>query len=316
MSGLPDRVRLLIDGDNTSHDLLPALLRLLGEGVEGRVLCNPCSHSGWAGALKRTPCGIGLVRVPSRDKNAVDDRLMELMRGEAGGAPVLLVTRDSDFFTCVDELEAAGTPVICLSTDPPAVRLRRACSGWVELLRSGEAHDHVRTRIRGPANEAGRRSVTGQTGRKRRKGRVLRLPQTSPRTDSDAVLSRVLEEEGLPPLPRLETLCAPLSGVEAHLRSRPDLYHLSGAPGQLRVSLMTPERAAYLIPERAAYLIPERTLRELGRTPLDQLVVRARERGFRSSHLPHRGFRKSLEARPDRFLVIQDGDRVFAELIE
>lgn len=48
------------------------------------------------------------------------------------------------------------------------------------------------------------------------------------------------------PLPRLEALCAPLSGLEARLRSRPKLYHLSGAPGQLRVSLMTPERAAYL----------------------------------------------------------------------
>lgn len=79
MNGFPDRVRLLIDGDNTSHDLLPSLMRLLGEEVEGRVLCNPCSHSGWAGALKRTPSRILLVRVPSRDKNAVDDRLMELM---------------------------------------------------------------------------------------------------------------------------------------------------------------------------------------------------------------------------------------------
>lgn len=308
MSAFPDRVRLLIDGDNTSHDLLPALLRLLGDGVEGRVLCNPCSHSGWAGALKRTPSRIGLVRVPSRDKNAVDDRLMELMREGAGRTPVLLVTRDSDFSPCVNELETAGTPVICLSTEPPAVRLRRACSGWVELLRSGEAHYHVRTRLQGPANEERLRPVKSHAGRKRRKGRPAPHPEAPLREELDAILFRTLQEEGVTPLPRLKALCAPLSGVEAHLRSRPDLYHLSGAPGQLRVSLMTPERAAYLILER--------TLSERGRTPLNQLVVRARERGFRSSHLPHRGFRKSLEARPDRFRVIQDGDRVFAELIE
>lgn len=152
MSRLPDRTRLLIDGDNTSHDLLPALLRLLGQAVEGRVLCNPCSHSGWAGALSRTPCRITLTRVGSTNKNAVDDRLMDLMREGFGvkgfgGDPILLVTRDADFSPCVDTLEASGTPVICLSTEPPAVRLRRACSGWVELLRSGEAHYHVRTRL-------------------------------------------------------------------------------------------------------------------------------------------------------------------------
>ena len=307
MSVLPDRVRLLIDGDNTSHDLIPALLRLLGEGVEGQVLCNPCSHSGWAGALKRTPNRIRLIRVPSRDKNAVDDRLMDLMRDGEDETPVLLVTRDSDFSPCVDQLERAGTPVICLSTEPPAVRLRRACSGWVELLRSGEAHYHVRTRIQGPANEARRRSAKPQTEQKRRKGRADPHSKRPLRVDQDTILSRVLEEEGVTPLPRLEALCAPLSGVEGHVRSRPDLYHLSGTPGHLRVSLMTPERAAYLILET--------TLSEIGRVPLDQLVARARKRGFKSSHLPHKGFRKSLEARPDRFLVVQEGDQVFAELI-
>lgn len=307
MSVLPDRVRLLIDGDNTSHDLIPALLRLLGEGVEGQVLCNPCSHSGWAGALKRTPNRIRLIRVPSRDKNAVDDRLMDLMRDGEDGTPVLLVTRDSDFSPCVDQLERAGTPVICLSTEPPAVRLRRACSGWVELLRSGEAHYHVRTRLQGPAHEARTKPVRAQTERKRRKGRADPNSKRPLRVDQDTILSRVLEDEGVTPLPRLEALCAPLSGVEAHVRSRPDLYHLSGAPGQLRVSLMTPERAAYLVLEA--------TLRESGRIPLDQLIVRARKSGFKSSYLPHRGFRRSLEARPDRFLVVQEGDQVFAELI-
>jgi hypothetical protein len=70
-----------------------------------------------------------------------------------------------------------------------------------------------------------------------------------------------------------------------------------------------------MTPERAAYLILETTLSETGRVPLDQFVARARERGFKSSHLPHRGFRKSLEARPDRFRVMQNGDQVFAELI-
>lgn len=309
MSGLPDRVRLLIDGDNTSHDLIPALLRLLGDEVEGHVLCNPCSHSGWAGALKRTPSRIRLVRVPSRDKNAVDDRLMDLMRDGRDETPVLLVTRDSDFSPCVDQLERDGTPVICLSTEPPAVRLRRACSGWVELLRSGEAHYHVRTRLQGPANETPKAPKSAQKGRRPRKGRKgAPSPAVSAsEVDPDALLARVLKEEGVTPLPRLEELCAPLSGVEAHVRSRPDLYHLSGAPGQLRVSLMTPERSAYLVLEA--------TLRESGRIPLDQLIVRARKSGFKSSHLPHKGFRRSLEARPDRFLVVQEGDQVFAELI-
>lgn len=147
MSGLPDKIRLLIDGDNTAHDLLPSLLRLLGSGTEGKVLCNPCSHSGWAGALKRTSCRITLVRVESTNKNAVDDRLMYLMRQGDPAVPVLLVTRDADFSPCVGELDRNGTEVICLSTEPPAVKLRRACAGWVELLRSGEAHYHVRTRL-------------------------------------------------------------------------------------------------------------------------------------------------------------------------
>lgn len=305
MSALPDRFRLLIDGDNTAHDLLAPLLRLLGPEVEGRVLCNPCSHSGWAGALKRTPCRISLTRVGSTNKNAVDDRLMELMREGPASEPVLLITRDADFSPCVEALERAGTRVICLSTEPPAVKLRRACSGWVELLRSGEAHYHVRTRLQGPANEAPRAASKGRRGRKGRGGAAQ--PAPAPQIDADALLTRLLEEEGVTPLPRLEALCAPLSGVETHVRSRPDLYHLSGAPGQLRVSLMTPERAAYLVLET--------TLRERGRVPLDQLIARARERGFKSSHLPHRGFRKSLEARPDRFLIVQDGDLVFAELI-
>ena len=119
MSGPASQVRLLIDGDNTSHDLIPALLRLLGEEVEGQVLCNPCSRSGWAGALKKTPSRLRLVRVPSRDKNTVDDRLMDLMRDGEDETPVLLVTRDSDFSPCVEQLEKAGTPVICLSTEPP-----------------------------------------------------------------------------------------------------------------------------------------------------------------------------------------------------
>jgi hypothetical protein len=195
MSGLPDRVRLLIDGDNTSHDLIPALLRLLGEEVEGQVLCNPCSHSRWAGALKRTPSRLRLVRVPSRDKNAVDDRLMDLMRDGADDVPVLLVTRDSDFSPCVDLLERSGTQVICLSTEPPAVRLRRACSGWVELLRSGEAHYHVRTRLQGPANKSPK---TAQKGRRIRKGRRGAPSPAFPvsEVDLDALLTRLLEEEG------------------------------------------------------------------------------------------------------------------------
>lgn len=221
MSGLPDRVRLLIDGDNTSHDLIPALLRLLGEQVEGQVLCNPCSHSGWAGALTRTPSQLRLVRVPSRDKNAVDDRLMGLMRDGPGDLPVLLVTRDSDFSSCVDQLERSGTPVICLSTEPPAVRLRRACSGWVELLRSREAHYHVRTRLQGPTNEARRRSAKPQTEQKRGRARAAPRSKRSLRSDPDALLMRLLEEEGVTPLPRLEALCAPLSGLEVRLRSRP-----------------------------------------------------------------------------------------------
>lgn len=305
MSALPERFRLLIDGDNTAHDLLAPLLRLLGPEVEGRVLCNPCSHSGWAGALKRTPCRISLTRVGSTNKNAVDDRLMELMREGPASEPVLLITRDADFSPCVEALERAGTRVICLSTEPPAVKLRRACSGWVELLRSGEAHYHVRTRLQGPANEAPRAASKGRRGRKGRGGAAQQAP--APQIDADALLTRVLEEEGVTPLPRLEALCAPLCGVEGHVRSRPDLYHLSGAPGQIRVSLMTPERAAYLVLET--------TLRERGRIPLDQLITRARERGFKSSHLPHRGFRRSLEARPDRFRIVQDGDLVFAELV-
>lgn len=267
MSGPPSQVRLLIDGDNTSHDLIPALLRLLGEEVEGQVLCNPCSHSGWAGAVKKTPIRLRLVRVPSRDKNTVDDRLMDLMRDGEDETPVLLVTRDSDFSPCVEQLEKAGTPVICLSTEPPAVRLRRACSGWVELLRSAEAHYHVRTRLQGPTNEARRRSAKPQTEQKREKARAARRSKRSLQSDPDALRTRLLEEEGVTPLPLLEALCAPLSGLEARLRSRPDLYHLSGAPGQLRASLMTPERAVYLTLEA--------TLSDVGRVPLVRLIARA-----------------------------------------
>lgn len=312
MSGLPDRVRLLIDGDNTSHDLLPSLMRLLGEEVEGWVLCNPCSHSGWAGALKRTPSRISLVRVPSRDKNAVDDRLMELMREGPPDTPVLLVTRDSDFSPCVDDLERSGTPVICLSTEPPAVRLRRSCSAWVELLRSGEAHYHLRTRLQGPANEtrktAPKASKGAQKGRRPRKGRNGSPSSAAPATqvDPDALLAQVLAEEGVTPLPRLEALCAPLSGLEEHLRSRPDLYHLYGAPGQLRVSLMTPERAAYLALEAA--------LRARGPLGLNDLLSEARRRGLGKGPLPYRGVLRTLQARPDLFRVSGAGADRVAEL--
>lgn len=267
MSGPPSQARLLIDGDNTSHDLIPALQRLLGEEVEGLVLCNPCSRSGWAGALKKTPSQLRLVRVPPRDKNTVDNRLMDVMRDGEDETPVLLVTRDSDFSLCVEQLEKAGTPVICLSTEPPAVRLRRACSGWVELLRSGEARYHVRTRLQGPTNEARRRSAKPQTEQKREKARAAPRSKRSLQSDPDALRTRLLEEEGVTPLPLLEALCAPLSGLEARLRSRPDLYHLSGAPGQLRASLMTPERAVYQTLEA--------TLSDVGRVPLVRLIVRA-----------------------------------------
>lgn len=302
MSTLPDRFRLLIDGDNTAHDLLPPLLRLLGAQVEGRVLCNPCSHSGWAGALKRTPCRIELTRVGSTNKNAVDDRLMALMREGPASEPVLLITRDADFSPCVEALERAGTRVICLSTEPPAVRLRRACSGWVELLRSGEAHYHVRTRLQGPANEAPRAASKGRFSRKGRGGPA----QPTPQIDADALLARILEEEGVTPLPRLITLSAPLRGVEAHLRAHPDRYHLAERGGQLRVSLMSPERAAYLALERA--------LRELGPLPVDRLLTEARSRGLGRTPLPRRGILKTLEARPDLFRLVRSGEARVAEL--
>jgi hypothetical protein len=305
MSALPDRFRLLIDGDNTAHDLLAPLLRLLGPEVEGRVLCNPCSHSGWAGALKRTPCRISLTRVGSTNKNAVDDRLMELMREGPASEPVLLITRDADFSPCVEALERAGTRVICLSTEPPAVKLRRACSGWVELLRSGEAHYHVRTRLQGPANEAPRAASKGRRGRKGRGGAAQ--PAPAPQIDADALLTRLLEEEGVTPLPRLVALSAPLRGVEAHLRARPDRYHLEERGGQLRVSLMSPERAAYLALERA--------LRELGPLPPDRLLTEARTRGLGRTPLPRRGILKTLEARPDLFRLVPSGETRFAELV-
>jgi len=302
MSALPDRFRLLIDGDNTAHDLLPPLLRLLGAEVEGRVLCNPCSHSGWAAALKRTPCRISLTRVGSTNKNAVDDRLMDLMREGPVCDPVLLITRDADFSPCVEALERAGTRVICLSTEPPAVRLRRACSAWVELLRSGEAHYHVRTRLQGPVQEAPKGQAKGRRGRKGRGA----PPPPVPQIDAEALLSRILEEEGVTPLPRLIALSAPLRDVESHLRAFPDRYHLEDRGGQLRVSLMSPERVAYLALERA--------LREMGPLPLDRLLAEARGRGLGRTPLPHRGVLKTLQARPDLFRVSGDGDGRVVEL--
>lgn len=309
MSALPDRFRLLIDGDNTSHDLLPPLLRLLGAEVEGRVLCNPCSHSGWAGALKRTPCRISLTRVGSTNKNAVDDRLMALMRDGPASDPVLLITRDADFSPCVEALERAGTRVICLSTEPPAVRLRRSCSAWVELLRSGEAHYHVRTRLQGPENEPPRAASKGRRGRKGRGGAAqpVQSPASTPQIDADALLTRILEEEGVTPLPRLVSLSAPLRGVEAHLRAFPDRYHLEDRGGQLRVSLMSPERVAYLALERA--------LRELGPFPVDRLLTEARARGLGRTPLPRRGILRTLEARPDLFRVVMVDNQRLADLI-
>ncbi|PTX52451.1 uncharacterized LabA/DUF88 family protein [Gemmobacter caeni] len=307
MSSLPNRFRLLIDGDNTAHDLLPPLLRLLGAEVEGRVLCNPCSHSGWAGALKRTPCRISLTRVGSTNKNAVDDRLMELMREGPASDPVLLITRDADFSPCVEALERSGTRVICLSTEPPAVRLRRACSGWVELLRSGEAHYHVRTRLQGPANETPRAAPKGRRGRKGRGGAAQPAQAPAPQIDADALLTRILEEEGVTPLPRLIALSAPLRGVEAHLRASPDRYHLEDRSGQLRVSLMSPERAAYLALERA--------LRDLGPLPVDRLLSEARARGLGRTPLPRRGILRTLQARPDLFRLVMAGDLRVAKLI-
>ena len=306
MSGLPERFRLLIDGDNTAHDLLAPLLRLLGSEVEGRVLCNPCSHSGWAGALKRTPSRISLVRVPSTNKNAVDDRLMDLMREGDPADPVLLLTRDADFSPCVDLLERSGTRVICLSTEPPAVRLRRACSAWVELLRSGEAHYHSRTRLQGPLNEQPKPSPKGRRGGKGQAANPGTAQRPLPVIDPDALISRLLEEEGVTPLPRLIALCAPLTGVEGHLRARPDRYHLYGEPGALRVSLMTPERAAYLAIETA--------LRACGPLPLDKLLEEARRRGMGRGRLPHRGLLRTLQARPDLFRVTGSGEDRKAEL--
>ena len=303
MSALPDRFRLLIDGDNTAHDLLPPLLRLLGPEVEGRVLCNPCSHSGWAGALRRTPCRIELTRVGSTNKNAVDDRLMDLMRDGPAADPVLLLTRDADFAPCVERLEAVGTRVICLSTEPPAVRLRRACSAWVELLRSGEAHYHVRTRLQGPLSEPARASGRGRRGRN---GRNAPPPPAAPQIDLDALLTGLLEEEGVTPLPHLIRLCPQVRGVEAHLRSRPDRYHLAETAGGVRVSLMSPERAAYLALEAA--------LRALGPLPLNRLLAEARGRGLGRTPLPRRSVLKTLEARPDLFRITGDGDGRLAAL--
>lgn len=307
MSVLPDRFRLLIDGDNTAHDLLPPLLRLLGAEVEGRVLCNPCSHSGWAGALKRTPCRISLTRVGSTNKNAVDDRLMELMREGPASDPVLLITRDADFSSCVEALERAGTRVICLSTEPPAVKLRRSCSAWVELLRSGEAHYHARIRLQGPEAPAPRTVPKGRRGRKGRAGPSRPPECASPQIDQDAILTRILEEEGVTPLPRLIALSAPLSGVEAHIQAHPDRYHLEERGGQLRVSLMSPERVAYLALERA--------LRELGPLPVDRLLTEARMRGLGRTPLPRRGILKTLQARPDLFQVVMVDNQRLADLI-
>jgi hypothetical protein len=234
---------------------------------------------------------------------------MDLMREGVGvkgigGDPVLLVTRDADFSPCVDALEASGTPVICLSTEPPAVRLRRACSGWVELLRSGEAHYHVRTRLQGPGPAPSERAPKA---RHCRKGQMYRTrAEPAPVwVDPDPVLAQVLAEEGVTPLPRLIGLCPQLVGLEAHVRSRPDLYHFSGTRDQPRVSLMTPEKAAYLALEAA--------LIACGPLPLDRLLSEVRSRGLRS-RLPHRGILRTLQARPDRFRVVGTGEQRLAEL--
>lgn len=325
MSPFPDALTLLIDGDNTAHDLLPQLLRLLGGEVGGRVLCNPCSHSGWAGALSRTPCRIELIRIPSRDKNAVDDRLMDLMRAGPADLPVLLVSRDADFSPCVEALERSGTPVICLSTEPPAVRLRRACSGWVELLRSGEAHYHARTCLQGPTGavepRAKPRSRPKPTPHIKSPGRAAapapesrKAPRGRDRSRTpplDAVLTRLLTEEGVTPLPRLSALCAEVRSVPAdllaHLEARPGRYHLTGAPEQLRVSLMSPERGLFLALENV--------LTELGPTPLSRLIEEARARGLRSGRLPRRNLLMTLQSRPDLFRILGDGDHLAAELI-
>jgi hypothetical protein len=328
-AGFPEALSLLIDGDNTSHDLLPQLLRLLGPEVEGRVLCNPCSHSGWAGALSRIACRITLIRVPSRDKNAVDDRLMDLMRAGPADLPVLLVSRDADFSPCVEALERAGTPVICLSTEPPAVRLRRACSGWVELLRSGEAHYHARIRLQDAAGSVESRPSSGK-----RRGRTVKVrpdgkaegavtatasaarrvpPARTARgtVDLDRILKRLLDEEGVTPLARLEALCAaeavPQGGLLGHLRSRPDLYHVAEEADRIRVSPMSPERALFTAIEKA--------LRAAGPLPLSRLMEAARGQGLVSSKLPRRSLLVTLQARPDLFRITGDGDAFTAELV-
>jgi hypothetical protein len=320
----PKTLTLLIDGDNTSHDLLPQLLRLLGSEVTGRVLCNPCSHSGWAGALNRTACRIELIRVPSRDKNAVDDRLMDLMRSGPSDLPVLLISRDADFSPCVEALERAGTPVICLSTEPPAVRLRRACSGWVELLRSGEAHFHARVRLQ----EASGSVAPKATGSRRRgkSGTAKRDDEAVSRVavdggaaarkreaqkDVDKVLKRLLDEEGAIPIELLATLCAaetaPPVDLLGHLLGRADLYHVAQEDDRIRVSPMSPERALFTAIEKA--------LRAAGPLPLSRLMEAARGQGLASSKLPRRSLLATLQTRPDLFRITRDADVYTAERV-
>jgi hypothetical protein len=332
MIPFPKSFTLLIDGDNTSHDLLPQLLRLLGPDVTGRVLCNPCSHSGWAGALSRTACEIELIRVPSRDKNAVDDRLMDMMRAGPSDLPVLLISRDADFSPCVEALEAAGTSVICLSTEPPAVRLRRACSGWVELLRSGEAHYHARVclqeasgSVAPKASGAKRRGKTGKAKRDEKPAVQLAVKSTAQvavkgggaarkraaREDLDTVLKRLLDDEGAIPLARLATLCAaetaPPADLLGHLASRADLYHVSGEADRIRVSPMSPERALFMAIEKA--------LRTSGPLPLSRLMEAARGQGLASSKLPRRSLLVTLQTRPDLFRITGESDIYTAELV-
>ena len=119
------RIGVLIDADNVSHQHLPTLRRFIGETEISAARAYGDFHgrlSGWRAAAQDWP-ELELVdqRSYTPGKNAADMRLtidaVKLMAGPNPPTTLIFVTNDSDFTPVVEDAKRLGVRIIVRFSD-------------------------------------------------------------------------------------------------------------------------------------------------------------------------------------------------------
>jgi hypothetical protein len=135
------RLALLVDGENVTHQIAPALIRTaseLGDPVVRRVYGRFATHamSGWQACCGEHAMSPHAPSGGAAGKNAADIAMvigaMDLLH-RAGIAHFCLVSSDSDFSGLALHLREAGCTVHCVGRSTAAAALRSAYDRFITI---------------------------------------------------------------------------------------------------------------------------------------------------------------------------------------